>query len=90
VTENAPFDELQESFAEWTVTSANGGLPAAFTEPFVLSHQGDARQALLRVRTADPAAARRFADTHRGEVSVRPLNLDEMFPLLIAQRRDAR
>ena len=90
VTENASFDELQESFAEWTLTSTNGGLPAAFTEPFVLSHQGDARQALLRVRTADPEAAARFAATHHAQISVRPLNLDEMFPLLIAQRRDAR
>jgi ABC-2 type transport system ATP-binding protein len=90
VTENAPFDELQESFAEWTVTSTNGGLPAAFAEPFVLSHQGDARQALLRVRTADPEAAARFAAAHHAQISTRPLNLDEMFPLLIAQRREAR
>ena len=90
VTENAPFDELQESFAEWTVTSTNGGLPAAFAESFVLSHQGDARQALLRVRTADPEAAARFAADHHAQISVRPLNLDEMFPLLIAQRKDAR
>ena len=90
VTENAPFDELQESFAEWAVTSTNGGLPAAFAEPFVLSHQGDARQALLRVRTAEPAAAARFAVAHHAQVNTRPLNLDEMFPLLIAQRKDAR
>ena len=90
VTENAPFDELQENFAEWTVTSTNGGLPAAFAEPFVLRHQGDARQALLRVRTADPEAAARFAAAHHVQISTRPLNLDEMFPLLIAQRRDAQ
>jgi ABC-2 type transport system ATP-binding protein len=90
VTENAPFDELQESFAEWTVTSTNGGLPAAFAEPFVLSHQGDARQALLRVRTADPEAAARFAAAHHAQIHTRPLNLDEMFPLLIAQRKEAR
>jgi ABC-2 type transport system ATP-binding protein len=90
VTENAPFDELQESFAEWTMTSTNGGLPAAFAEPFVLSHQGDACQALLRVRSADPESAARFAAAHHAQISVRPLNLDEMFPLLIAQRRDAR
>jgi ABC-2 type transport system ATP-binding protein len=90
VTENAPFDELQESFAEWTVTSTNGGLPAAFAEPFVLSHQGDARQALLRVRTTDPATAARFAAAHHAQINARPLNLDEMFPLLIAQRKEAR
>jgi len=90
MTENAPFDELLESFAEWTVTSTNGGLPAAFAEPFVLSHQGDARQALLRVRTADPEAAERFAAAHHAQIGTRPLNLDEMFPLLIAQRKAAR
>jgi ABC-2 type transport system ATP-binding protein len=90
VTENAPFDDLQESFAEWTVTSTNGGLPAAFAEPFVLSRQGDSRQALLRVRTAEPEAAARFAAAYHAEIRTRPLNLDEMFPLLIAQRREAR
>ncbi|HLP06701.1 MAG TPA: ABC transporter ATP-binding protein [Opitutaceae bacterium] len=87
LVENSPFDLLQESYAEWTLTSANGALPATFAEPFVLSRQGDARQAVLRVRTADPEAAARFAATHHAELRTRPLNLDEMFPLLTDQRR---
>jgi ABC-2 type transport system ATP-binding protein len=85
LVENAPFDSLQESFAEWTLTSTNGALPKNFAEPFVITHQGDARQALLNVRTNDPEAAARFAATHHVEIRSRSLNLDEMFPLLTSQ-----
>jgi len=87
IVEDSPFDALQESFAEWTLTSTNGSLPAAFAEPFVLSHQGDARQALLRVRTTETEAAARFAAAHQAELRARPLNLDEMFPLLTRPRK---
>jgi ABC-2 type transport system ATP-binding protein len=90
LVEDSPFDALQESFAEWTLTSTNGGLPAVFSEPFVLSHHGDSRQALLRVRTADAEAAAHFASTHHAEIRTRPLNLDEMFPLIIGRRRNLR
>ncbi len=86
LVENSPFDTLQESYAEWTLTSTNGALPSTFAEPFVLSRQGDARQAILRVRTSDTEAAARFAAAHHAEIRVRPLNLDEMFPLLTSQR----
>jgi ABC-2 type transport system ATP-binding protein len=87
LAENTPFDSLQESFAEWTLTSTNGALPETFAESFVMTHQGDARQALLHVRTADPEAVTRFAATHHVEIRSRPLNLDEMFPLLTGNRR---
>ncbi len=87
LVENSPFDLLQESYAEWTLTSAAGALPASFAEPFVLGRQGDARQAVLRVRTTDTEAAARLAAAHRAELRTRPLNLDEMFPLLTDQRR---
>ncbi len=87
IVEDSAFDVLQESYAEWTVTSANGALPTAFTEPFVINHQGDARQALLRVRIADPEAAARFAVAHHAEIRTRPLNLDEMFPLITRQKK---
>jgi ABC-2 type transport system ATP-binding protein len=86
LVENSPFDLLQESYAEWTLTSTNGALPTTFAEPFVLSRQGDARQAVLRVRTSDTEAAARFAAAHHAEIRTRPLNLDEMFPLLTSQR----
>jgi ABC-2 type transport system ATP-binding protein len=87
VVEDSAFDVLQESYAEWTLTSPSGALPTAFTEPFVINHQGNARQALLRVRTAEPEAAARFAAAHHAEIRTRPLNLDEMFPLITGQRR---
>ena len=87
IVEDSAFDVLQESYAEWTLTSTNGALPTTFNEPFVINHQGDARQALLRVRTAEPDAAARFAVTHHAEILTRPLNLDEMFPLLTSQRK---
>jgi ABC-2 type transport system ATP-binding protein len=90
VTENAALDELQESFAEWTVTTREGRLPAKFAEPFILAHEGHDRLSRLTVRTRDAEAAGRFAATHRAEVTVRPLNLDEMFPLLIAQGRNGQ
>jgi len=88
LVENSSFDALQESFAEWTVTAPEGGLPAAFAEPYVLSSQGQDRLARLNVRTRDPAAIERFARAHRAEVKARPLSLDEMFPLLTIPGRD--
>ena len=87
VVEDSPFDSLQESFAEWTLTCPAGALPTTFAEPFILSRQGNDRQAVLRVRTSDTAAAARFAAAHQVEIKVRPLNLDEMFPLLTSQRK---
>jgi ABC-2 type transport system ATP-binding protein len=87
LVEDSAFDALQESYAEWTLTSANGNLPAAFDEPFVINQQGDARRALLHVRTAEPGAAARFATAHHAEIRTRPLNLDEMFPLITSQRK---
>jgi ABC-2 type transport system ATP-binding protein len=86
--ENAPFDVLQESFAEWTVTAAAGGLPDTFSEPFVLARQGNDRLARLRVRTRDPEDRARFAQSHRAEIQSRPLSLDEMFPLLTVHRKE--
>lgn len=87
LVENTPFDELQESFAEWTVTTREGVLPTSFAEPFVLTQQGAERRARLTVRRPDADAVKRFAQTYRAEIDIRPLNLDEMFPLLI-QRKD--
>jgi len=89
LVENTAFDTLQESFAEWTVTSLNGALPARFTEPFVLSQQTGDRLARLRVRTGEADAVTRFAAAHHATVQARPLNLDEMFPLLTNQRGNA-
>jgi len=88
VVENASFDALQESFAEWTVTASQGGLPVAFDEPFILASQGNDRLARLNVRTRDPDALATFARSYGAEVQTRPLSLDEMFPLLAVHRKD--
>lgn len=87
LTENAAFDALQESFAEWTVTAGARPLPAKFTEPSILAQQGNERLARLTVRTNDPDAPAEFAATHGVELSRRPLNLEEMFPFLVAQNK---
>ena len=85
---NAPFDELQEGYAEWIVTAPAGDLPTAFSEPFVLAREGGAGQARLLVR-AGAAQAQAFRERYRAEVTARPLNLDQLFPLLIKERRAA-
>ena len=90
VVANAPFDELQESYAEWILTSRAGTLPTAYPEPFVLSHQGDERAARLRVCTNEFEAAEKFAAAFGAQVQRRPLNLEEMFPLLTSRRREGR
>jgi ABC-2 type transport system ATP-binding protein len=84
---SAPFDELQESYAEWVVQPHTGALPDTFSEAYVLSHEGGPKLARLQV-CADHAdgAAREFAARHRAEVKSRMLSLDEMFPLLLRRR----
>jgi ABC-2 type transport system ATP-binding protein len=83
---NAPLDELQEQYAEWTVSVRNGGLPARFGEPYVLAQEGDDRTARLRV--ADAARHEvEFRAAHDVELASRPLNLEQLFPLLIQRDR---
>jgi ABC-2 type transport system ATP-binding protein len=90
VVADAAFDELQETYAEWILSSPAGTLPTAYPEPFVLSHHGDARQARLRVRTNEFEAAEKFASDYGAQVQRRPLNLEEIFPLLANSRKDVR
>jgi ABC-2 type transport system ATP-binding protein len=85
---SAPFDELQESYAEWIVTAEAGDLPARFPESFVLTRAGDAGRARLLVH-ASAEEARTFGDRYRATIATRPLNLDQLFPLLIKERRAA-
>jgi ABC-2 type transport system ATP-binding protein len=83
---SASFDEVREAYAEWIVTAPRGGLPARFPEPFVLSQTINAHQARLCVRHSD-LAARQFETTYGVAVTSRPLNLDQLFPLLVQERR---
>jgi ABC-2 type transport system ATP-binding protein len=84
VVTDAALDELKERYAEWRVVSPNGELPARFTEPFVLSQEVSGRQARLLVREAG-AELEAFRAAHGVEVSGRPLNLEEMFPVLVGE-----
>ena len=82
ITVSAGLDELQARFAEWTVTSQNGGLPARFDEEFVCEQQGNGAQAHLLVQDAGDKL-KAFEERHRAAVVSRPLNLERMFPLLL-------
>jgi ABC-2 type transport system ATP-binding protein len=86
---NASLDDVQESYAEWIVSSPDGTLPARFVEPWVLSHSGDARQARLIVRVPNEHECGAFATAHRAGVERRPANLEQLFPALIGGRRTA-
>ncbi len=84
VVTDAGLDELKERYAEWRVVSNNEDLPARFTEPFVLSQEISGRQARLLVRQA-ASELERFRAAHGVEVTGRPLNLEEMFPILVGE-----
>jgi ABC-2 type transport system ATP-binding protein len=90
VVENSALDELQESFAEWTVTAPNGIPLPLFAAPFILAQQRSERVARLTVRMRKPSAAENFAATHRVEMQSRRLNLEEMFPLLLPAKKAAQ
>lgn len=82
---DAGLDELKERYAEWRVVSRNGDLPARYGEEYVLEQKVSGREARLLVDqrggTVDDFRAR-----HGVDVSARPLNLEEMFPLLLKER----
>jgi ABC-2 type transport system ATP-binding protein len=77
-------DELLESFAEWTVTTGNGGLPPHFTEGYVLHEQRAEGVARLVVRGAETDRDA-FARRHGAEVVRRPVNLEGAFPFLVGE-----
>lgn len=81
----APLDELQERFGEWLVTSKSGKLPVYFPERYVLSHEGTSFEARLFVRDANGALAE-FRAAYDAEVTMRPLNLERLFPLLLEEK----
>ncbi len=89
VVMSAALDVIQESYAEWIVTSPKGSLPGQFSEAFVLTHEGDAHQARLQVRPGQ-GIEQPFSARYCAEVVSRPLTLEQLFPLLINQRRNQR
>jgi ABC-2 type transport system ATP-binding protein len=86
LVENSALDDLQESFAEWTVTASDSTPLPAFNEPFIVAQQRTDRQARLTIRTLAPDAAENFAAAHGVEVQTRRLSLNEIFPHLLAAK----
>ena len=81
---DASLDDLQERFAEWRVTARDGRLPTQFEENFVISREGDSRQARLLVNGASDNLDA-FKMKYSVDVASRPLNLEQMFPLLLEE-----
>jgi ABC-2 type transport system ATP-binding protein len=81
VVADADSDALTERYAEWVVTSPGGRLPAVYREPYVLAARGDGHRARLFVLDAAADVAV-FESTHAAHVEVRPLTLEQIFPLL--------
>ena len=85
VVTDAPLDELKELYSEWLVVSNNGDLPERFSEPFVLEQEISGREARLLVKQgADELEV--FRSAHGVEVIGRPLNLEELFPVLVGEK----
>jgi ABC-2 type transport system ATP-binding protein len=84
VTADAELDDLLERHAEWIVATPAGRLPERFEERYVLSATGDARRARLVVRDAGAAAAAEFTARYDATIERRALNLEQLFPLLVA------
>jgi|TARA_B100000315_G_scaffold259824_1_gene317498 ABC-2 type transport system ATP-binding protein len=82
VMTDAALDELKERFAEWHITTHDANLPTSFKEPFVVQQEVNGREARLIVR-AEGADAEAFRSTYRSELIVRPLNLEQLFPVLL-------
>ena len=85
IVTDAALDDLKECYEEWLVVSSGGDLPGPFQEPFVLAQEVAGREARLLVRGRDSEIAA-FRAAHGVEVSSRPLNLEEMFPVLLAEK----
>ncbi len=81
---DAALDELKERYAEWIVVSRDGELPESFSEGYVLEQEVSGREARLLVDLAGTTPAA-FEGSHDVDVSVRPLNLEELFPLLLKE-----
>jgi ABC-2 type transport system ATP-binding protein len=85
VVTDAALDELKELYSEWLVESNDGDLPERFSEPFVLAQEISGREARLLVKH-DASEMEIFRTAHGVEVTGRPLNLEEMFPVLVGEK----
>ena len=55
----------------------------------MLAREGDSQQSRLCVRTPDAAAERTFVACDGATITRRAVNLDQLFPVLIHERRPA-
>ena len=84
IVTDATLDELKELYSEWLVVSSDGDLPRHFTEPFVVIQEVSGREARLLVKQG-AANIDGFRSAHGVDVTVRPLNLEELFPVLVGE-----
>jgi ABC-2 type transport system ATP-binding protein len=89
VTTDEDLDSLKESYEAWQVTARDGVLPAEWKDPWVVRAEGDRFAAQLVVRR-EAGRADSVSRALNADVSVRALNLEQLFPLLIQEPVDAR
>ena len=82
VIADTALDDLKEDYSEWLVVANGADLPGRFDEPFVRAQEIRGREARLVVKHG-AAGIDRFRAQHRVDVSARPLNLEEVFPVLL-------
>jgi ABC-2 type transport system ATP-binding protein len=87
VVEDSAFDDLQESFSEWTVTMALGMALPNFDEPYIMRQERGGPSTRLIVRTREPDVLKKFIAVRGVSVKARHLSLDEIFPLLVQPRK---
>ena len=74
-------DALRERYAAWIVTSATGQLPPSYSEAYVIEAHGDRHRSRLLVRNPEEHSAA-FRLRYDVMIESRPLNLEQLFPLL--------
>ena len=83
---NASLATLQERFSEWRVTATNGApLPESFQETYVRGQTRVGRETRLIVENAVAQRAT-FQTRHHADVTVEPLKLEQIYPLLLEGR----
>jgi len=82
---NEAIDDLKERYAEWRIVSRQGDLTADYSADFVLAQELGTREGRLLVDKSFTTGAA-FQAAHDVDVTERPLNLEEMFPLLVRER----
>ena len=82
VNANSSFDDLQERFSGWHVTSNNGVFQNPFREPWVRQQTCSGRQANLVVEHGEQHMET-FREKYHADIKVNRLNLERIYPLLL-------